>query len=158
MSHDRSSQHGDNACRDRRIGALSAGVLSAGVSTVEGRRAIDLAFDFLGVRLNGSKADGKHIVINWTFSDRNETHVMNLENAALTHRAGKPDDKADTSVTLTPPPLTRSRRGSALSPTPSRRATSSSPATRRSCASCSLCLTDFAPGFEIVEPLKASVE
>ena len=37
---------------------------------------IDLAFDFLGVRLNAPKAEGKHIV-NWTFTDLNESHVMN---------------------------------------------------------------------------------
>ena len=32
---------------------------------------IDLAFDFLGVRLNAPKAEGKHIVINWIFTDLN---------------------------------------------------------------------------------------
>jgi alkyl sulfatase BDS1-like metallo-beta-lactamase superfamily hydrolase len=62
---------------------------------------IDLAFDFLAVRLNAAKAEGKHIVINWTFSDRNETYMMNLENSALTHRAGKLSGNADAGVTLT---------------------------------------------------------
>ena len=62
---------------------------------------IDLAFDFLGVRLNAAKAEGKRIVINWTFTDLNQTYVMNLENSALTHTAGKLSDKADASVTLT---------------------------------------------------------
>src|SRR5258708_18172342 len=41
--------------------------------------SIDLAFDFLGVRLNAGKAEGKHIVVNWTFTDLNQTYVMNLE-------------------------------------------------------------------------------
>ena len=63
--------------------------------------SIDLAFDFLAVRLNAPKAEGKHIVINWTFTDRNETYVMNLENSALTHRAGKLSGDADAGVTLT---------------------------------------------------------
>ncbi|WP_316188905.1 alkyl/aryl-sulfatase [Bradyrhizobium sp. SZCCHNS1054] len=63
--------------------------------------SIDLAFDFLGVRLNAAKAEGKHIVINWTFTDSGETQVMNLENSALTHRAGPLDDKADAGVKLT---------------------------------------------------------
>jgi alkyl sulfatase BDS1-like metallo-beta-lactamase superfamily hydrolase len=40
--------------------------------------SIDLAFDFLGVRLNAAKAEGKKIVINWTFTDLNQTYVMNL--------------------------------------------------------------------------------
>ena len=62
---------------------------------------IDLAFDFLGVRLNAPKAEGKHIVVNWTFTDLNESHVMNLENSALTHTSGKLSDKPDVSLTLT---------------------------------------------------------
>src|SRR5712671_5970723 len=60
--------------------------------------SIDLAFDFLGVRLNAAKAEGKHIVINWTFTDLNQSYVMNLENSALTHTAGKLSDNADVSV------------------------------------------------------------
>jgi alkyl sulfatase BDS1-like metallo-beta-lactamase superfamily hydrolase len=62
---------------------------------------IDLAFDFLGVRLNAPKAEGKNIVVNWTFTDLNESHVMNLENSALTHTSGKLSDKPDVSLTLT---------------------------------------------------------
>ncbi|MCP4617533.1 MAG: MBL fold metallo-hydrolase [Bradyrhizobium sp.] len=62
---------------------------------------IDLAFDFLGVRLNAAKAEGKRIVINWNFTDLKQVYVMNLENSALTHTSGKPSDNADTSVTLT---------------------------------------------------------
>ena len=62
---------------------------------------IDLAFDFLGVRLNAPKAEGKHIVVNWTFTDLNESHVINLENSALTHTSGKLSDKPDVSLTLT---------------------------------------------------------
>ena len=63
--------------------------------------SIDLAFDFLGVRLNAAKAEGKRIVINWNFTDLNQIYVMNLENSALTHRAGKPPPNADATVTLT---------------------------------------------------------
>ena len=66
---------------------------------------MDLFFDFLGVRLNGTRAEGKHIVLNWTFTDLGETHVLNLENAALTHRMGPPNAKADASLTLTRPTL-----------------------------------------------------
>jgi alkyl sulfatase BDS1-like metallo-beta-lactamase superfamily hydrolase len=62
---------------------------------------IDLAFDFLGVRLNAPRAEGKKIVVNWTFTDLNESHVMNLENSALTHTSGKLSDKPDVSLTLT---------------------------------------------------------
>lgn len=54
-----------------------------------------------GVRLNGARAEGKHIVLNWTFTDLGETHVLNLENSALTHRLGPPSAQADASLTLT---------------------------------------------------------
>lgn len=57
-------------------------------------------WDLLGVRLNGPKADGKRLVLNWRFTDTNETFVLNLENSALTHLAGVQSDKADASFTL----------------------------------------------------------
>ncbi len=62
---------------------------------------IDLLFDFLAVRLNGEKAEGKSMVINWTFTDVGEKFTMNLENSALTHLAGKLAAKADAGFTLT---------------------------------------------------------
>ena len=45
-------------------------------------------WDVLGVRLNGPKAEGKHIVLNWSFTDTSETFVLNLENCALTYIEG----------------------------------------------------------------------
>lgn len=61
---------------------------------------VPLFFDYLGVRLNGPKADGKRIVINWTISDVNERYVLNLENAALTYLADRHADGADATVSL----------------------------------------------------------
>jgi alkyl sulfatase BDS1-like metallo-beta-lactamase superfamily hydrolase len=58
-------------------------------------------WDVLGVRLNGPKAEGKHIVLNWSFSDTGEIFVLNLENSALTYTEGVQSDKADASFTLT---------------------------------------------------------
>jgi len=57
-------------------------------------------WDVLGVRLNGPKAEGKHIVLNWSFSDTGETFVLNLENSALTYTQGAQSEKADASFTL----------------------------------------------------------
>ena len=57
-------------------------------------------WDLLGVRLNGPRANGKRLVLNWRFTDTNETFVLNLENAALTHLADVQSDKADASFTL----------------------------------------------------------
>src|SRR3954471_9549217 len=57
-------------------------------------------WDVLGVRLNGPKAEGKRIVLNWTFTDTNESFVLNLENSALTYAAGAQAADADASFTL----------------------------------------------------------
>ncbi len=62
---------------------------------------LDLFFDFLGVRLNGTRADGKRIVLNWHFTDTQERFVLNLENAALTHTSGRQAPDADAGLTLT---------------------------------------------------------
>ncbi len=58
-------------------------------------------WDVLGIRLNGPKAEGKHIVLNWSFSDTGETFVLNLENSALTYTEGVQAPNADASFTLT---------------------------------------------------------
>ena len=57
-------------------------------------------WDVLGVRLNGPKAEGKHIVLNWSFTDTNESFVLTLENCALTYTAGALAAAADASFTL----------------------------------------------------------
>jgi alkyl sulfatase BDS1-like metallo-beta-lactamase superfamily hydrolase len=57
-------------------------------------------WDVLGVRLNGPKAEGKHIVLNWNFTDTGETFVLTLENCALTYIAGAQAAAADASFTL----------------------------------------------------------
>ena len=120
--------------------------------------SIDLAFDFLGVRLNAPKAEGKKITINWTFTDLNETYVLNLENSALTHTSGKLSGNADASVALTRAALDaitlkqRTFLGSVLTGDVS---VSGNPLKLRELFGL---LNEFSPGFEIVEPRKVSVE
>jgi alkyl sulfatase BDS1-like metallo-beta-lactamase superfamily hydrolase len=57
-------------------------------------------WDVLGVGLNGPKADGKHIVLNWAFTDTNETYVLTLENCALTYVSGMQSTAADAGFVL----------------------------------------------------------
>jgi alkyl sulfatase BDS1-like metallo-beta-lactamase superfamily hydrolase len=57
-------------------------------------------FDVLGVRLNGPKAEGKRIVLNWSFTDTGETFILNLENSALTYVKGAQAPDAHASFTL----------------------------------------------------------
>ena len=62
---------------------------------------LDMFFDYIAVRLNGDKAEGKTIVLNWIFSDTKQAYVLNLENSALTYMADMQADRADTTLTLT---------------------------------------------------------
>jgi alkyl sulfatase BDS1-like metallo-beta-lactamase superfamily hydrolase len=60
----------------------------------------EMFFDFLGVRLNAQKAEGKTLIVNWNFTEPRQQFVLNLENSALTHVIGKQSDKADATLTL----------------------------------------------------------
>jgi alkyl sulfatase BDS1-like metallo-beta-lactamase superfamily hydrolase len=57
-------------------------------------------WDMLGVRLNGPKAEGKTIVLNWVFTDTGERFALTLENCALTYAEGVQASNADASFTL----------------------------------------------------------
>src|ERR1700688_2849337 len=57
-------------------------------------------WEVLGVRLHGPKAEGKRILLNWTFTDTGETFVLTLENCALTYTAGAQAATADASFAL----------------------------------------------------------
>jgi alkyl sulfatase BDS1-like metallo-beta-lactamase superfamily hydrolase len=57
-------------------------------------------WDLLGIRLNGPKAEGKHIVLNWNFTDTGEMFILTLENSALTYVEGALAATADASFTL----------------------------------------------------------
>ncbi|MEJ0048823.1 MAG: alkyl sulfatase C-terminal domain-containing protein [Rhodospirillales bacterium] len=63
------------------LGTLNADTLKA--------LTAGMFFDFLGVRLNGTRAEGKTLVINWNFIEPREQYVLNLENSALTYVPGK---------------------------------------------------------------------
>ena len=62
---------------------------------------LDMYFDFMAVRLNGDKAAGKTIVLNWRFTDTKQDYVLNLENSALTCVPDTQADNADATLTLT---------------------------------------------------------
>ncbi|WP_273420920.1 alkyl/aryl-sulfatase [Curvibacter lanceolatus] len=62
--------------------------------------SIENLFDFMGVRLDGQRAAGKTIVLNWVFTDTQQRYAMTLDNAALTYLKGKTDPQADATLTL----------------------------------------------------------
>ncbi|WP_285260531.1 alkyl/aryl-sulfatase [Halopseudomonas bauzanensis] len=62
---------------------------------------VGMIFDLMAVRLNPEKAKGKHLVVNWSLSDRDEDYRLNLENSTLTHRSGTLAEDAHASVSMT---------------------------------------------------------
>ena len=67
----------------------------------------DMFFDFLGVRLNGPKAEGKRVIVNWTFTEPDQKFALNLENSTLTHVSGRLAPNADVALTLSRATLTK---------------------------------------------------
>jgi linear primary-alkylsulfatase len=63
---------------------------------------LDELFTAMATRLDGPKADGKTMTVNFVFTDLGESHVLTLENAVLHHRrSAEPDPAANVTVRLT---------------------------------------------------------
>jgi len=60
----------------------------------------ELWLDFLGIRLNSKKADGKSFVINLLTPDNNEKFVVELSNGTLTNIKGFQSDDADLTIRI----------------------------------------------------------
>lgn len=65
-----------------------------------GAMPLDMYLDYLGMRIDGKKADGKHIVLNLNLTDTHQQYVLKLENSVLIYTPDKKLDKADASVSL----------------------------------------------------------
>ena len=59
-----------------------------------------MILDYMAVRLNPEKADGKKLKINFNFTDTNELYTVFLENSTLNNREGSADD-ADSTISTT---------------------------------------------------------
>jgi alkyl sulfatase BDS1-like metallo-beta-lactamase superfamily hydrolase len=62
---------------------------------------LDDFFAAMATRLDGSKAAGETMTLNFVFTDLGETHVLSLENAVLHHARREPDRSAAATVRLT---------------------------------------------------------
>ena len=69
--------------------------------------SLDLFFDFLGVRLNGDKAEGRSISVNWRFTDTGQRYLLTLENCALTYLSERQGERVDATVELARTTLNR---------------------------------------------------
>ena len=71
----------------------------------------ELWLDFLGIRLDSKKADGKSFKINLSTPDNGEKFVVELSNATLTNIKGFQADDADLSITINRSDLVQTMMG-----------------------------------------------
>jgi alkyl sulfatase BDS1-like metallo-beta-lactamase superfamily hydrolase len=62
---------------------------------------LDMYFDYLAILLNGPKAAGKKVTVDWIFTDTKQEYSLALENGVLNHRAGKRAVNPDATILLT---------------------------------------------------------
>ncbi|MDR5781375.1 alkyl sulfatase dimerization domain-containing protein [Caballeronia sp. LZ065] len=60
----------------------------------------EMALEFLSMHIDGEKADGKTISVNWIFPDINKRYAVRLENSVLVYNEGKQLQNADVTLTL----------------------------------------------------------
>ncbi len=116
--------------------------------------SLGLFFDYLGVRLNASKAEGKAIVVNWNFTDSGKQFVLNLENSALTYVEGRQAEKADVSLALTRQVLDQVLLGKLSFPGGMQQGLIKVQGDPRKFGELMGMLDSFTPDFAIVEPLR----
>ena len=114
---------------------------------------LDMVFDAVAVRINGPRAAGKRLVVNWHFSDVGPQFTLNLENAALTHVKGKQARNADATVILTRSALETILQQRTLT-TASQAGEIAIEGNSTAVTELLSLLDEFDPAFEIVEPKK----
>jgi alkyl sulfatase BDS1-like metallo-beta-lactamase superfamily hydrolase len=55
----------------------------------------------MATQIDGAAADGKHIMVNVTFTDLQRSFVLELDNSVLHHKEMQPAKNADVTVRLT---------------------------------------------------------
>ncbi|MGH3055283.1 MAG: alkyl sulfatase C-terminal domain-containing protein, partial [Gaiellaceae bacterium] len=74
---------------------------TAGATDLLNNIPLDQFFTAMATRLNGPKADGDDMTINFVFTDVGQTFVVRLENAVLHHKEAAAEPHADATVRLT---------------------------------------------------------
>ena len=140
--------------RELRLGVPQLPSIGTGSPDVIRALTLDMFFDFLGVRLNGDKAQGKTIVLNWRFTDTKQDYVLNLENSALTHVADAQAPNADATLTLTRATLDEISLQKTTIPAALQSGAITVTGKAEKVAEMLGLLETFTPGFAIVEPRK----
>jgi alkyl sulfatase BDS1-like metallo-beta-lactamase superfamily hydrolase len=86
--------------KELREGAPQTPVRAVASGDIVRAMSVDMIFDTLAIRLIPEKAVGKHLKVNWHFSDTGEKYAMNLENCALSYQDRCQREHADASLVL----------------------------------------------------------
>ncbi len=89
--------------KELRAGLVVAEKTSTASADAIKAMTLDMFFDYMAVRLNGPKAAGKTIILNFDFTDTGAQYLVEMENSVLTYTANKQADDADAAISLTRP-------------------------------------------------------
>ncbi len=90
-----------SAALELRHGPPEAGVGIATAQDMLRKTPINEFFKAMATMIDGEKADGADYLLNITFTDLEETHILHLENAVLHHRQGSPVPEANATIAIT---------------------------------------------------------
>jgi linear primary-alkylsulfatase len=83
--------------RELRDGVSGTPTLTAPPDIVA-RLSVDQLLDAMAIRLNGPRAAGIRMRVDWVVSDPDEAHRLTLRNGVLRHRPGRHDPEADAAL------------------------------------------------------------
>jgi alkyl sulfatase BDS1-like metallo-beta-lactamase superfamily hydrolase len=86
--------------KELREGVPEGPASTASSGDVVSAMSVEAFFDYVALHINGSKAMGQTIVLNWDFTDLDQQYVMTLENSALTYTAGRQAAGAHATIAL----------------------------------------------------------
>jgi alkyl sulfatase BDS1-like metallo-beta-lactamase superfamily hydrolase len=89
-----------SAARELRHGPPEVGLNVAAMEDVLRRTPVHRFFDSMAVRLNGPKAEDVSLSVNFVFTDRGESYLLDIRNSVLHHRPSEPGSSADATLRL----------------------------------------------------------
>jgi alkyl sulfatase BDS1-like metallo-beta-lactamase superfamily hydrolase len=137
-----------------RTGRVAAPRTTRATADIVREITLDLFFDFLGVRLNAAKAEGRTTTINWRFPDTSQQYALTLDNCAITYLADRQAAEADATVTLERGTLNRLILSELSLSDAMQQGLIGIAGSAAKLAELFSLLDDFTLGFEVVEPLR----
>jgi alkyl sulfatase BDS1-like metallo-beta-lactamase superfamily hydrolase len=90
-----------SAAYELRHGRPETGFSLSAATDLLARTPMERFLEALATRVNGPKADGKQMTINFVLPDVDESYVLTLENAVLHHERRDPDPEAGVTIRVT---------------------------------------------------------